>query len=458
MNIYSITISKLNLMLKNNSGYVLPSVLFISLLVTTLLFGILSIIFFYNSTNQKLINKTKLDLACFSGLQKFISKEQPQANDKFLIGKDSIQVEIQNKMNGLFAEVEVTATNNNDSSKVIYLLANKVNDIFENAIIISKEKLRASVAGSTMINGNMLLTSEKIKLGRISGIKSASKNYLIGEIMIREDIKVKLFKDSLILNQINNQELVNSSIYIDGNFELNNETITSLTENKTTRINGDLLISGKILAANNSTQINLFVSGKVIIADESNLTTNLRIVSDSSITIEKDVDLENSVLVSNGIISIKSNTQLKNVQLFSMKGVEVKKAEFKYPSVLALYSDLDQESNLENKIIIESSIINGSILLVNSITGLSNNKNLIDIDTESHVQGLVYSENNCKIAGEVDGIIYTHSFWYYKEPTEYINWLVDVKVDRNKLDQAFLIPLGLTDVNKLNILKETWIN
>jgi len=445
-------------MITNNSGYVLPSVLFISLLVITLLFNILSIIFFYNSTNQKIINKTKLDLACYSALQKYIIKVQPKATEKFVIGKDSIEVELQNKSKGLFTEVEVEAMNKNDSSKVKYLLANKADDVFTNAIIISKEKLRASVAGSTKINGNMLLTSEKIKIGRISGIKSANKNYHQGKVLVRENIKTKLFADTLISNQFNNQELVNNSIFVDGTFELNQESIADVIENKITRINGDLVISGSIGSAKNTPQLNILVSGEVIINSGTYLKMDLRIVSDSSIIIEEDTVLDNLILVSDGMMTIKDNSELRNMQLFSRKGIEVNKAEFKYPSILALYSNLDEESNLENKIKIESSIINGAVLLVNSTTGLSNNKNLIDIDGESHIQGLIYSENNCKISGEVNGIIYTHSFWYYKEPTEYINWLVDVKVDRDKLDQAFLIPLGLTNVNDFEILKETWIN
>ncbi|MCB0744761.1 MAG: hypothetical protein KDC67_12710 [Ignavibacteriae bacterium] len=445
------------MILKNNNGYILPSVLFISLLVTTLLFGILAIIFFYNNSNQKMINKTKLDLACYSALQQFISNPISTLEAQELIIIDSIKVKLSSKLKGLYTQIATTAINGKDSSKVIYLLGNKMSNTLENAIIISKENLRASVAGNTKVTGDMLLTSDKIKIGRISGIKSAGKNYLDGKITIQEDIETKFFNEQLFLELFNNEELLISSTGIDGSYNLDNESINTLIHNKNSRINGDLIISGDIKSESYS-NTNIIVSGEVILRSESRLIANLKIISDSSITIEENTIIEDAILFSKNKIVIEDNSQLKNVQLFSQKGIEITRSEFKYPSILFVYSNLDEETNLNNKIKIEASIVNGSIMLINSTTGLSNNKNLIEIDEDSKIQGLVYCENNCKIAGDVSGVIYTYSFWYYKEPTEYINWLVDVKVDRNKLNKAFLLPLGLTKVNNYDLLKETWIN
>lgn len=442
----------------NNSGYILPSVLLISLLVTSLLMGILSIIFFYNAENQKLIKKTELDLACYSALQTFISENQDATKEEIFIKIDSIKVRLRNKIKGIYTEVQTTAYNKKDSSKIYYLLGNQIENQFQNAVIISKDKLRASIAGDTKINGDMLLTSDKVKIGRISGIKSANKNYLNGEIITQEEIQVKLFNELLISNQFNNDFLRNNPQYVDGDFELNNATTSEIIENISTQISGDLVVSGEVIEKKLGNTSNLLVSGEVVFNEGTYSSSDMKVVSDSSITIEENCIIENTILVAESKIIIEGNTHFKNVQLFSKKGIEISGANFRYPSIIAVYSNLDLESNLENKIKIESSIVNGSILCINSTTGLSNNKNLIEIDEDSKVQGLIYSENNSKIAGEVNGIIYTHSFWYYKEPTEYINWLVDVKVDREKLDEAFLLPVGFSEVNNFRILKETWIN
>lgn len=85
--------------------------------------------------------------------------------------------------------------------------------------------------------------------------------------------------------------------------------------------------------------------------------------------------------------------------------------------------------------------------------GFSSNKTKIKIDDQSKVQGLVYSENNLELYGDVTGTIYTYNFWYYIEPTEYFNWLINVKVNRNELDSWFLLPTVFDIQAKYKIIK-----
>ncbi|MBK7980267.1 MAG: hypothetical protein IPK06_09795 [Ignavibacteriae bacterium] len=430
----------------------------IVLLVTIMLFGILTIIFFYNSTIQKEINKSKLDLACFSALQTFISKKISFTNSELFIKIDSINVSISPSYKGLFSEIVVTAKDNNDSSKIKYLLADKIDEQFQFGLIISKENLRASVAGNTKINGDLLLTSDKIKIGRISGKSTASRDFQNGKIIVQENINPKLFNENLILQQFS-KNTSDSIIYkfIDGNFELNEYTFSDLTNIPNINVSQNLILSGKLTSLKN-VKLNFSVYGEVVISSSTYSNIDLNIRTDSSITIESNSQLENIILSAEKKIIIKEGSEFKNIQLFSKKGIETTGVQFKYPSILALYSDLSEETNLKNEIKINSSIINGAILLVNSTTGLSNNKNIIEIDDVSTVQGLVYSENYATISGNIYGLIYTYAFWYYKEPTEYINWLVDVKIDREKLDKDFLIPVGFEKTDDFRILKQTWIN
>ncbi|MFZ1288474.1 MAG: hypothetical protein WAR79_00165 [Melioribacteraceae bacterium] len=371
---------------------------------------------------------------------------------------DSINVRISSSNKGVYNEVVVTTLNKNDSSKVKYLLGNKINDQFENGLIISKENLRASVVGNTKINGNMLLTSDKIKIGRISGKSSASKDFHNGKINIQENINPKLFNQELLLQQFSKTVSENISYkFIDGNLDLNGNALSELIYTPNINVGGNLTLSGTI-KQNKKISLNISVVGEVVITSLTNSNIDLTIRTDSSITIESNSQLQNIILSAEKKIIIQDESEFKNIQLFSKKGIETNGSQFNYPTIIALYSDLNEESNLNNKIKINSSIVNGTILLINSVTGLSNNKNIIEIDDASIVHGLVYCENNSTITGNIYGIIYTYSFWYYKEPTEYINWLVDVKIDRERLDKDFLLPIGFEKINDFRILKQTWIN
>ncbi len=445
-------------LLKSNSGFILPSVLLITLLITTMLFSILTIVYFYNSYTLNIINKKKMELACFSALQSYISENQRVKENEKTVLIDSIRVRLRVRSKGIFTEIETTALGKKDSTKVIYLLGNTITAPFDNAIIVSKKNLRAAITGKTNIVGDMFLTSDRVKIGRISGISSTDKNYLDGKIKINEDIETKYFNDNLILNLFDKNKFSDDIRYIDGDFELISSAFINRLNYKLLYIKGNLIIKGYLNKLSKFNNIVIFVTGKTIFEKKSISNLDMQIICDSTVLINEDTKLENVIITSESEIKIQKNTHFKNVQFFSKKGISIYNSVFEYPSILALYSDLDNKANLQNKIDINSSIINGTILLINSTVGLANNKNLIVINGSSKVHGLIYSENNVDISGQVNGIVYTHSFWYYKKPTEYINWLVDVKVDRKKLDKAFLLPLGFGEINNLAILKETWIN
>lgn len=440
-------------------GFTLPSVLVIILLATTMLFGIISLLTFYNSYNIKLNNKKKLDLACFSGLQLLLTSEDAKESEKnsFNITIDSVKVNLQKSESGLFTEIESTAFGYKDSSKILYLLANESITMFNNAIIISKDRLRAAIAGNTKINGDMLLTSDKVKIGRITGVSSASKDYLDGEIIVKENIDSKLFNEQEFLNIFDDNENV-SATYINESFELNQLTISRLSQTKENIIEGDLFIYGSLDNKTPGISYKLFVNGRTIFQENSICDLRLEIHSDSSIVIEESVKLNNAVLISGKEIEVKENVYGKNVQLFSQKSVTISESLFEYPAVVAVYSNTDKEINFENELAVSSSVINGSLMLICSTVGLQSNKSIITVDERSKIHGLIYSENNADISGEVSGIIYAYSFWYYKEPTEYINWLVNLNIDRNKLDKNFLLPVGFKGAEEYSILKETWIN
>jgi hypothetical protein len=73
------------------------------------------------------------------------------------------------------------------------------------------------------------------------------------------------------------------------------------------------------------------------------------------------------------------------------------------------------------------------------------------------VQGFIYCENNLELLGKLYGEAYTYNTYFYQEPTQYINWLVNMEIDRNKLDKWFCFPLGFSTSRNYKIIKESWI-
>lgn len=451
--------------LKEDSGYALSFIIIVSFLITTLLVGLLTIVYFYNLQATKRVEKSKIDLACYSALQRILSGDiQYENRNDFTI--DNINIHTSYQMKGLFKEVTITGRTTNDSSEVKYLLGESVNYPFNYALIISKPDANTTIAGVTKITGNILSTRNAFEKGNIFGIRNSNENYLYGNINVDKNIRTKNYADSLILDCISKQPGSNA-FSINNDYILDNKTLSILDSLQNIIINGNLTIqdsSGTIGEhLQNQKDISIFVHGYTTISPGTFLKQPIEIHSDSSVLLGNNVSMMNSVITSKSPITIGSICYFKGCQFLSLKTIHATESNFEYPSLLAVYVNTTESSAYKNEMDLDSSFFNGSLMLVCKQTGIPNNKSKIFVDSNSKVQGLIYSENFVDISGSVAGIVYAYSFWYYEEPSEYINWLVNVNLNRQKLNKWFLLPTGfgtqqgLNSTDNLDILSTKWI-
>lgn len=443
--------------INTQNGYALPSVLLISLLVTTMILSLLSIISFTNKANSRLIERKKLELACFSAVQLAMNDSTLLYSERSLINVNDVDVSVESKHYGFFRSLTVSAVGINDTIKIKYVVGVKASVVgyFSNAIVFSRPNLRATVAGNTQITGDILGTSDRIVIGNIFGEPPTSKDYHKGVVKIDNNINPQLIPDSLYENMITEyDDYPHLSSSIENELTANN--LNGIDPEIVHFFSEDIKISGTIKSKDKKPVI-LKVDGNVEFESESIITKHLEIIADSSVLIRKNSRIENVIIYSNGPLIIEENSYFRNVQFFSTDSIHLKNSQFDYPSLICLNVDDTDSAKQEKAIVVENSVLNGSVLLMTKTAGLSNNKNKIYIDKQSKIQGLVYCENNLELAGEVSGTVYTYNFWHYKEPTEYINWLVNAKINHNELDEWYLLPVVFTDIGTYKILKEEWI-
>ncbi|PIP77571.1 MAG: hypothetical protein COW85_08315 [Ignavibacteria bacterium CG22_combo_CG10-13_8_21_14_all_37_15] len=356
-------------------------------------------------------------------------------------------------MKGLFYTIQAEAKKGRDSSKTVFFYNRLPNHEFDNALIISKTDVIPSVAGETKITGNILSTSNRVSQGTIFGLKNTDANYLDGKVMAGKEIKTKLFADTLVKN-IFTFVPDGSFAIVEGNRSLSPGELDTL---KNIIITGDLRINGIGGSKVNYTNLKIKVGGKLFIDEGTELRREMEIYCDSAVAIEPNVKIENAMIATRSGISVGQGSELQYVQLFSTKSINSDQAYFKFPSILCLYIETTNKKNYRNQMELKSTTLNGSAMLVCDIAGLSGNQSKIIIDEKSVVHGMIYSENYAEIHGEINGSVYVNSLWYYQEPTEYLNWMIDLKSNRKKLDPEFLLPVGFSDEQKYKLVRETWI-
>ncbi|MGD8782529.1 MAG: hypothetical protein PVH88_26680 [Ignavibacteria bacterium] len=437
--------------LKKEDGYILSNVIVFSFVIVSLLIGVLFFYYILNSITVKKISKKELDLACYSAAQLFIQNITNYNTDKEILIND-IPVLISSRLTGLYLKISATAKSGVDSSKVFYHYGQKSDSLFDNALIMSTPQLRASVAGNTKITGNVLATNDNFKKGNIFGITRIKGDFIDGKIIKEDNIEQKAFTDSL-LHAIFYTDEKDTTIVINDNVQLTERNFNEFIYEQY-KINGDLSISGDIISKKD---LEFIVSGSTGISRNTNLDLNLEILTDSSLTVNSGCKIKNAVFISRKDTYIKKDNIFENVKLFAEKNISVENSMFLFPSIIAAYSDVSDSSNLNNTIELEATVVNGSVILINSTVGLNNNKTMMSIDNNSIVHGLIYCENLLELEAPVKGIVYTYKFYFYKKPTTYINWLVNVNINRSELDEWFLFPAGFTEKNNFELLKEEWL-
>lgn len=426
----------------------------IGFLVISMLFSVFVIVSFNYRLDIKRFNKKKYELVCYSAAQKHLrSFSHDNGAGSYVTVVDSCPVLVTYGMKGLFYSIQTEVKKTGDSSKTLFLFNRFINPEFENAIIISKPNANLSVAGETRITGDVLTSSTRINRGNIFGLKSTDKNYLDGKITANNELRTKLLADTLVKKLFTFVPDSTFTIY-EGNASLSPGELDGL---KNITIAGDLWINGIGGSKVNYTNVKIKVGGKLVIEEGTELKREVEIYCDSAVEIGRNVKLENAMIVTQSGISVGQGSELQYVQLFSTKSIKSDEAFFKFPSVLCLYIETTNKKNYRNQMELKSTTLNGSAMLVCDIAGLSGNQSKIIIDEKSVVHGMVYSENYAEIHGEINGSVYVNSLWYYKEPTQYLNWMIDLNINRKKLDTEFLLPVGFSDEQKYKLVREVWI-
>ncbi len=436
----------------SDSGYILSSVLLTGFLIISLLFGVFVVVFFNFKLDIRRYNKKRMELACWSAVQKHVAEHAKDiSSGSCLMPLDSCNVKVSYEMKGLFYLVSAETKKYQDSAKVVFLMNRSITPEFENALVLSRPNITPSVAGETRITGDILMSNNRIARGSVYGIRNAPENYLSGTIKKNTEIKVKLFRDTLVRRIFG--MIPDSTFYrYEGSLSLSTKDMDTLHN---VCVTGDLSINGQSAGKGNLTNVRIIARGKLVIPDGTIMNRELEIHCDSA-EIGRSAKIENLMIAATGNIKVAPDSRFQSVQLFSQRGIDCDRAVFNFPSVLCSWVDT-LKGSYRNQIRLTNTVLNGSVMLVCSVTGLSSNQSKIIVDEKSTVQGIVYSENNAEIHGRILGSVYVFNLWYYQQPTEYQNWLINLSIDRTKLHPAFLLPVGLAEEGKYKTVGMTWV-
>lgn len=309
---------------------------------------------------------------------------------------------------GIFQKAFSIAQHRTKNFSKVSLIGSKLNSKSSPTVYLQDSDNPLSLAGNTVIKGLAVLPAVGVRPAYISGDSYYGTELVYGSIQT----------SSNRLPPINENLRTGLKQYI---LKIVNPPFENFTSSARYNISQSFLLPVRTL-----------YSADAVVLKDAELSGNIIVRSDKSITVSRSAKLTDVILCAPTII-VNDNVN-GTFQGFATERIQVGKAcRIAYPSALVLIDEQSAETvddeNSAYKIVVGSeSTIKGMICYLSTNKLLNFEKHIL-LDDESVLIGQVYCEGNLEIKGAVSGSVYTRQFLVNQRGSIFINHLYNATLD-----------------------------
>ncbi|MEZ4702012.1 MAG: hypothetical protein R2834_16890 [Rhodothermales bacterium] len=205
-------------------------------------------------------------------------------------------------------------------------------------------------------------------------------------------------------------------------------------------LGSEVLRFGAADSAGFETPRTLIAAGDIRLSGSLRIASGTRLVAGGSIVVEDEVRGDGLLLYAVKGVRIKDRARL-TAQVFAEEDIELSgRATLAYPSLLYLYGRLAGRERSGELRLADRAMLDGIAILPPAAAGVDRGR--IVVKSGATVRGLIWSANQTLIEGAVLGTVATTRFYRYASPTDYVNWLIDARIDVRARPDAFHLPIG----------------
>lgn len=362
---------------------------------------------------------------------------------------------------GAYLEVSSLINYKGITDSIQVTVAEKPSSIYSQAVVVGDSEYSLVVTGENKIIGDVEVGRKGVETGKIEGKGFVGKTPVQGTIRRRDNPRLPFFNPSLFHKVYDTYEYdlqyEQDCIIFHHNLYLTDEIIQE-SEPGDIYVNGHIFITDSLLRKPLRRPLKLIATGSIFITDSVSIREKVEIIAAEKIHITDRASLEQGIIFAQGGVEISGQSSV-SAQIFSGKDMVIKEhAVIKYPSILYSSGWVD-DITLRGKIVIQDNArVMGTVILYPYERDLSVQKQetIIHILPGATVGGVVYSHHFVDLKGCVYGTVVTSSFYLYRSPTSYINWLKDAVIDRTQLPDGFLMPLSFRSDPEYEVLFWGW--
>lgn len=403
-------------------------VLIISLMIAVISVSLLSVAFYYRLEHQKKARADRLQVNMESGTELLLSASYPPTDTvitKDLYGEQQDSILLQQSHWGIFTLNSVQCFEQGDTSRRSFLSGIAYAD--SSAIYLADEDRPLSVSGYTQITGNGELPKSGLKQSYVDGKPYAGKELIKGKILTSTRDVPQLDEKWII------EILKQFDVQSGQNFNVRDSVMNSFFHPA---------ICYRLRPAEDQLT-GLKLKGRVMI------------ISDTTLTLDHDLDVENVLIYAKSII-VKDGFK-GACQMFARDSIVIgKHCDLQYPSFAGIFKA--EDSKIQSKVSLGEDTRFAGILLSYE-KKRSDLQTMISIGKNCLVKGEVFATGYIKLEAPltINGKVTAKRFMMQRSGTLYENYLIDVILNRKLLSKYYLsAPLFKRRNPDHQIL--TWLN
>jgi len=310
---------------------------------------------------------------------------------------------------GLFDLTHVEGKSHSKVFKKVALMGGSTPLSDQLALKLSNSRNPLVVVGNTHLKGELYMSSYGIKPGNISGLYYQNQTLYEGNLNT-SDIRLSIQDEK-------NEYLKSISLVYDSR---DHQFITDISKPVTNSFT-------------NTAQV--YYSQNEIDLSGRSICGHVVIQSEQSILVDGSSSLEDVMLIAPEIIikqGFKGTLQCFSSQLISVD----KNVLLKYPSTLFINPNQSNLSEKDPKLVVNSgSEIQGNLIYLKNDKIQDQYDSNIYIGSNSIISGIVYSEQNVELYGNVNGSVVADRFITKYESSVYLNHLLNVKITAENISK-----------------------
>ena len=437
---------------KRERGSVILPVLATLFLITILLSLMILYESYHNVLVMKEVNRTRSYYLAESGLQVVLARLNS-------LGYGAVNKHFEEKIAdvGLFRAIAIPyggyllCRSEGISAKETTILHGLLGSVpakaFDTAINLMDREYPLIISGATTIVGDVSVGNGGVIAGRFKG-KGFEGDRLVNGNTYPSDVSnapepdlqlYRLFQDSLLKQGEHFDKIFERTVIVEEATEI------KLSDHSRLLFEGDLLLRlrEKTLDINDRY---LRVKGNLFIKESTKIIGFGVIETEGKVEISGHAEVRDCIIFAHGAAVLKDNSVFKAQLISNSLIMAVDSVALRNPSLLFVNTrGLDKPG----RITLRSAVsCKGSALLIGDERpevewGKKKQVPTIEVSDVSRFEGLVYSTEFVSLSGEVNGNITTTQFYYYEQPTIYLNWVIDAAVRHTDNDKLLMTPVLL---------------